>query len=117
VLALVSGYAAQFGAAQLGDAWLVVAQKARDYGVWAVLLASIFPTPPRLLTAATLLAGVGTLSVVAAVFAGKLVWFSAFLLLLTRAPRVMARLPILGTAVSRFEHFRQTVLEAHATGR
>lgn len=117
LLALVSGYATQFGTTQLGDAWLAVAANARDYGFWAVLLASIFPTPPRLLTAATLLAGAGVLPVVAGVFAGKLIWFTAFLLLLTRAPRVMTRIPILGKAVSRLERFRAGVLHAHAMGR
>lgn len=110
----VSGYATQFGAEQLGDAWAVVADRARTYGVWAVLLASIFPTPPRLLTAATLLAGAGALPVVGAVFAGKLIWFGLFLGLLTRAPRFLARVPVLGRSLERFARFRQDVLAAQA---
>ena len=114
LLALVSGYATQFGAEQFGEAWAVVVDRAGTYGVWAVLLASIFPTPPRLLTAATLLAGAGAAPVVAAVFAGKLIWFGVFLGLLTRAPHVLARVPVLGRSLERFAQFRQKVLAAQA---
>ena len=114
LLAGVSDYAAQFGAEQFGEAWAVVADRARTYGVWAVLLASIFPTPPRLLTAASLLAGASALPVVGAVFVGKLIWFGVFLGLLTRAPRFLARVPVLGRSLERFARFRQDVLAAQA---
>ncbi|MBA4071277.1 MAG: hypothetical protein C0497_05480 [Gemmatimonas sp.] len=110
----VSGYAQQFGIAQFGDEWTRITERAREYGVWAVLLASIFPTPPRLLTAATLLAGAAAGLVIAAVFAGKLIWFAVFLLLLTRAPQRLARLPLLGSALARFECFRAGVLAEQA---
>ena len=79
LLASVSGYAQQFGNAQFGDDWATLTERVRAYGVWAVLLASIFPTPPRLLTAAALLAGATAGAVIAAVFAGKLIWFAIFL--------------------------------------
>lgn len=115
LLALVSGYAAQFGAAPLGETWTAVADRAKAYGVWAVLLASIFPTPPRLLTAATLLAGAGTLPVVSAVFAGKLIWFGVFLGLLIHAPHFLAQVPLLGRSLKRFGRFRDDVLAAQAT--
>lgn len=115
LLTTVSGYAQQFGSAQFGNDWTLLTERVRAYGVWAVLLASIFPTPPRLLTAATLLAGAAAGSVIAAVFAGKLIWFAIFLLLLTRAPHLLARVPLLGSALRRFDDFRARVLaEAEA---
>lgn len=115
LLTLVSGYAAQFDSGQLGQAWVAVADRARTYGVWAVLLASIFPTPPRLLTAAALLAGVSAAQVVAAVFAGKLVWFGVFLYLLISAPQRLDRVPVLGQTLKRFARFRDEVLATQQT--
>ncbi len=110
-----SAYAQQFGEARFGSEWTQVVQTVRDYGVWAVLLASIFPSPPRLLTAATLLSGAAAWAVLLAVFAGKLIWFGLFLLLLTRAPALLARVPLLGRAVPRFRAFQAEVLaqESH----
>lgn len=110
VLALVSGYAQQFGPEQMGDAWTTVMDRLRQWGIWAVFFFSIFPTPPRLLTAATLLSGGGALAVSAAVFAGRMIWLLGFLLLLTRAPQWLARVPLLGAALRRFEAFRAQVL-------
>lgn len=109
-LALVGGYAQQFGEAQVGADWAAITARVRELGVWAVLLASVFPTPPRLLTAATLLAGASAGSVMAAVFAGKLLWFGGFLALLVWAPAVLERVPVIGTAVRRFVACRQRVL-------
>lgn len=114
LLALVSGYAQQFGTAEFGGAWVAITERARVYGVWAVLVASIFPTPPRLLTAASLIAGVGTFPVVTAVFFGKLIWFGVFLWLLTRAPQLLARIPLLGRSLERFNRFRNEVLTVDA---
>lgn len=114
LLLAVGGYAQQFGSAQFGEEWTLITARVRTYGVWAVLLASIFPTPPRLLTAAMLLSGAAVGPVVAAVFAGKLVWFGAFLLLLTRAPQRLARLPLLGRALERFARLRAEVLAQQA---
>lgn len=111
LLGYASGYAQQFGTTEFGENWTLMAERARTYGVWAVLLASIFPTPPRLLTAATLLAGAGMLPVVLAVFTGKLIWFGIFLWLLLRAPTVLARVPVLGSNLARFERFREEVLQ------
>lgn len=111
LLDFAGGYAQQFGTAELGENWTLMAERARAYGVWAVLLASIFPTPPRLLTAATLLAGAGMLPVVLAVFTGKLIWFGLFLGLLLRAPAVLARVPLLGSRLEKFERFRAEVLQ------
>ena len=112
-LTFLGGYAQQFGTNEFGENWTLMAERARDYGVWAVLLASIFPTPPRLLTAATLLAGAGMLPVVLAVFTGKLIWFGLFLWLLLRAPAVLTRIPLLGSNLARFERFRTEVLQTN----
>lgn len=111
LLSYASGYAQQFDTTEFGENWTLMAERARTYGVWAVLLASIFPTPPRLLTAATLLAGAGMLPVVLAVFTGKLIWFALFLWLLLHAPAVLARVPVLGSNLARFERFREEVLQ------
>lgn len=111
MLDFAGGYAQQFGTAEFGENWTLIAERARAYGVWAVLLASIFPTPPRLLTAATLLAGAGMLPVVLAVFTGKLIWFGLFLWLLQRAPAVLTRVPLLGSSLARFERLRAEVLQ------
>jgi hypothetical protein len=114
MLALVTGYAQQFGAEQMGEAWVTVMDRLREWGIWAVLLFSIFPTPPRLLTAATLLSGGGALAVSAAVFAGRMIWLLGFLLLLTRAPQWLAKVPLLGAALRRFGAFRAKVLTEEA---
>jgi hypothetical protein len=116
VLASVTGYAQSLVAAPGAGHWASAAQHLRDWGVWAVLLFSIFPTPPRLLTAAALLSGAGAVPVAGAVFAGRLVWLTAFLLLLTRAPHGLARVPLLGPLLARFEAFRAEVL-AEAQGQ
>lgn len=115
LMSLVGDYAQQFGAQQFGADWTRIVERVKVAGLWAVFAASIFPTPPRLLTAATLLAGAAIPAVVAAVFAGKLIWFALFLGLLIKAPDVLARLPVLGNALLRFRKFQGGVL-AEARG-
>ena len=110
LMSLVGDYAEQFGAD-----WTRIVERVKVAGLWAVFAASIFPTPPRLLTAATLLAGAAVPAVVAVVFAGKLIWFALFLGLLIKAPAVLARLPVLGNALLRFRRFQAAVL-AEARG-
>ncbi|MDP2817396.1 MAG: hypothetical protein Q8O29_03780 [Polaromonas sp.] len=110
LLSAVGGYAQQFGAEQFGADWTRITGRVQVLGLWAVFAASIFPTPPRLLTAATLLAGAAVPAVVAAVFAGKLIWFALFLGLLIKAPAVLARLPVLSGALLRFRAFQAAVL-------
>ena len=112
LLSLVADYAQQFGAPQLGANadWTRIVEHVKVAGLWAVFAASIFPTPPRLLTAATLLAGAAMPAVVAVVFAGKLIWFALFLALLIKAPALLARLPVLGNALRRFRSFQAGVL-------
>ena len=110
LLSAVGGYAQQFGAEQFGEDWTRITERVKVVGLWAVFAASIFPAPPRLLTAATLLAGAAVPAVVAAVFAGKLIWFALFLGLLIKAPAVLTRLPLLGAALQRFRSFQADVL-------
>lgn len=99
LIAHAAGFAHQFGAEALGPSWPELVAKVERYGVWAVLALSMLPTPPRLATAATLLAGVPPSAVVAAVFAGKLVWFGAVLASITRAPTLLVRVPIAGPRI------------------
>lgn len=115
LLSIVDDYARQFGVAQFGAAWTEAAGRVREFGVWAVLLASVFPTPPRLLVAATLLAGASAVAVGAAVFAGKLLWFALFLAVLIRAPGWLAKVPVLGRTLARVEALRQEVAPPGAT--
>ena len=115
LLSVVGGYAQQFGAEQFGTDWARISERVKVAGLWAVFAASIFPTPPRLLTVVTLLAGTAVPAVVATVFVGKLIWFGLFLGLLIKAPAVLAKLPLLGRALLRFRTFQATVL-AEARG-
>ena len=113
LMSLVGGYAQQFGT---DSDWTRINEHVKLAGLWAVFAASIFPTPPRLLTAATLLAGAAMPAVVAAVFAGKLIWFALFLALLIKAPAVLSRLPLVGHALRRFHGYRAAVLAETRSG-
>jgi membrane protein YqaA with SNARE-associated domain len=112
LLTTVASYATEFSNAQLGKQWQQIASRVREWGVWAVLIASIFPTPPRLLTAASILSGVAVGAVVGAVFLGKLIWFSLFLALLVFAPHWLSRVPVLGKSIQRFHQFRDETLRS-----
>jgi hypothetical protein len=46
--------------------------------------------------------------------ARALIWFGVFPGVLTRAPRSLARVPVLGGSLKRFASFRQDVLAAQA---
>ena len=111
MLVTVSGYASAFGTGHFGEHWIFIQTQVLEYGVWAVLIASALPSPPRLLTAAAILAGTSIGLVVAAVFIGRLIWLSFFLSLLIRAPRVLAEMPVIGSMLKRFHRYRAEVLE------
>jgi membrane protein YqaA with SNARE-associated domain len=110
----VESFAQQFASEQLGSDWARITGFIQTYGSWAVLLSSIFPTPPRLLTAATLLSGVSPWIVIGSIFLGKLIWFSLFLTLLIKLPNVLGRIPIIGKAVSRFRAYQAEILHEQA---
>jgi membrane protein YqaA with SNARE-associated domain len=110
LLSLFTEYAQQFDPERIGNDWNTVMTHLREWGLWAVLLFSMLPSPPRLLTAATLISGMGPWAVAAAVFTGRMVWLSGFLLLLTRAPQLFARVPFIGRGLQRFEAFQREVL-------
>lgn len=99
-----------------GGAWDAAIAWVQAHGVWAVALAAALPAPPRLLTLATLACGVAPAAVMAAVLAGRLVWFGLFLALLVHAPRTLARVPALGRALQRATAWRDAALAEPARG-
>lgn len=107
LLSLVDAYAQSITQETLGEDWAGIARTIRDYGVWAVLLASVFPTPPRTLVLAALLAGALAPLVMLAVFCGKLVWFGGVLALLRYAPAKLRRVPVIGRQLQTLERLRQ----------
>lgn len=107
--ALVAGLAGD-ASALVADAAPEAWQRARDllraHGAWIVFAASVFPTPPRLLVAAALLAGTPALAIAAAVAGGKATWFAAVVGLLVHAPRHLRRLPWFGRRLAELEALR-----------
>jgi membrane protein YqaA with SNARE-associated domain len=117
LLISVESFAQQFASEQLGNEWARITAFIQTYGSWAVLLGSIFPTPPRLLTAATLLSGVSPWVVIGAIFLGKLIWFGLFLTLLIKLPNLLGRIPVIGKAASRFRSYQANILNEEAKKR
>ncbi len=103
-------WAEQFDAAHQGDNWGVMVEFVRQYGVYAVFVASMLPPPPRLLTAAAILSGAPASAVLVAVFCGKLIWFACFVTLIVRAPQWLAQLPIVGEHIRQFQAYRMRLL-------
>lgn len=116
LLHFAAPYAAQFSEARQGEHWRTVTDFIRDHGALALLAASALPTPPRLLTAAALLAGVPTASVLLAIFSGRLIWFGGFLALLVKAPDWLGGLPVIGDGLRRFRVYRDAVLAEETRG-
>jgi membrane protein YqaA with SNARE-associated domain len=118
-LSFVESYAQAAAQESLGDRWAAIAQNIRDYGVWAVLLASIFPTPPRTIVIAALLAGALAPLVMLAVFCGKLLWFGGVLAMLRYAPARLRKLPFIGRQLQTLERLRneEAVLASQAGQR
>ena len=114
LLHFATPYAEQFSEARQGEHWRTVTCFIREHGALALLVASLLPTPPRLLTAAALLAGVPTASVLLAIFSGKLIWFGGFLALLVKAPAWLAEVPVVGDGLRRFRTYRDAVLADEA---
>jgi membrane protein YqaA with SNARE-associated domain len=106
LLTFVDAYADTLAQESLGQSWAGIAQTIRDYGVWAVFFASIFPTPPRTMVVAALLAGAAAPAVIAAVFCGKALWFGGVLTLLRYAPAKMRGLPLIGRQLRTLEALR-----------
>jgi len=66
--------------------------------------------------AATLLSGVAAAYVVAVVLLGRAIYLTIFLLLVTRAPHWLERVPLLGPAVQKFQAFKAEVLTSQQAG-
>lgn len=107
-------WAEQFSAAHQGDNWGVMVTFIREYGVFAVFVASMMPPPPRLLTAAAVLSGAPAGAVLVSVFCGKLIWFSCFVALVTRAPQWLDRIPFFGERIRQFQAYRERMLAEHS---
>ena len=119
VLLNLGAHAHQWGLQQFGPEWTHTLQRVQEWGLWLVCVASISSSPARLTVAATLLSGVAAAYVVAVVLLGRAIYLTLFLLLVTRAPHWLERVPLLGPAVQKFQAFKAEVLAAQrpAVGR
>nr|WP_087019845.1 hypothetical protein [Thaumasiovibrio subtropicus] len=86
--------------------WQTLQSYIAQYGVIALFVMSLLPTPPRSMIILSLLSGLALFSVVFAVFAGKLVWFGLVVTLITRAPNWLMSLPWIGRRLSAILHKR-----------
>jgi len=112
VLLNLGAHAHQWGLQQFGPEWTHTLQRVQEWGLWLVCVASISSSPARLTVAATLLSGVAAAYVVAVVLLGRAIYLTLFLLLVTRAPHWLERVPLLGPAVQKFQAFKAEVLAA-----
>lgn len=99
LVGLLDGYPQRLAEAVAPEAWAEAMALLRLHGLWIVLGASLLPTPPRLLVAAALLAGIPAGHVAAAVFIGKTLWFGAVVALLVAVPDRLHRVPWLGRRI------------------
>lgn len=91
------------------QAWAQATDLLRRHGLWIVFAASVFPTPPRVLVASALLAGIPAALVAGAVFAGKCLWFGAVVGLLLAVPQRLLGAPWLGARIRRLHELRAQV--------
>lgn len=90
-------------ASELYDEWLWVQEVVQEYGLWGLLAFSIFPTPPRLMVATTVLAGFSAPLILTTVFIGKVIWFGLVVMALRFAPGLLIRAPVLGVQVKKLQ--------------
>lgn len=109
LLGLVDGYVQRLVTELSATAWTEAASLLRRHGVWIVLAASIFPTPPRVLVAAALLAGSPAGMVGSAVFVGKLIWLGVLVTLIVRSPHYLARIPWLGARIQGLRELQHRI--------
>lgn len=106
LVAGIDGYAQSVVNEFAPDAWAEAGELLLRHGPWIVLAASIFPTPPRVLVIAALLAGTPGIAVSGAVFAGKVLWFGLVVTLLVTMPARLHRVPWLGAQIRRLDELR-----------
>lgn len=85
------------------DHWLWVQEVVQKYGLWGLLVFSMFPTPPRLMVATTVLAGFSLPLILATVFTGKVIWFGFVIIILRFSPKLLIRVPVIGTQFKKFQ--------------
>ncbi|VAW89581.1 hypothetical protein MNBD_GAMMA17-817 [hydrothermal vent metagenome] len=90
-------------ASELYDEWLWVQEIVREYGLWGLLAFSMFPTPPRLMVATTVLAGFSAPLILTTVFIGKIIWFGLVVMMLRFAPGLFMRIPVLGIQLKKLQ--------------
>ena len=106
LVAGIDGYAQSVVNDLAPDAWAEAGGLLRRHGTWILLAASIFPTPPRVLVIAALLAGTPAMAVAGAVFAGKALWFGLVVTLLVTMPARLRRVPWLGAQIRKLDELR-----------
>lgn len=90
LLGLADG-AHRLGVATAGDGWERATAFVRRWGPWALAAASMFPSPPRAMVAATVLSGVPPAVAAIAVGVGKLGLYALLFSALARLPDRVAR--------------------------
>jgi membrane protein YqaA with SNARE-associated domain len=88
VLLTLADGAQRLGLQTFGDDWQRITDYVQRFGPATLLLAAVFPSPPRAMVAATVLAGVPLATVALAVLGGKLVLYALVFGLLERLPRL-----------------------------
>ncbi|VAW83943.1 hypothetical protein MNBD_GAMMA16-1765 [hydrothermal vent metagenome] len=88
---------------ELYDKWQWIQGVVREYGLWGLLVFSMFPTPPRFMVATTVLAGFSLPLILAIVFMGKIIWFGIVVMVLRFAPGLLIRVPVLGVKVKKLQ--------------
>ena len=88
---------------EIYDEWVWVQEVVREYGLWGLFAFSMFPTPPRLMVATTVLAGFSAPLILATVFIGKTIWFGLVVTMLRFAPGLLVRVPLIGVQVKKIK--------------
>ena len=84
--------------------WQWLKGTVQEYGLIALPVLCLLPTPPRTLVVLSILSGLSVSAVIAMVFMGKLVWFFAVVTFVCMAPTWLSKVPWIGQYVSKQRH-------------
>ncbi|AXQ99130.1 hypothetical protein [Pseudoalteromonas piscicida] len=97
------------------EKWQTFKHYINEYGLYALALMSLLPTPPRTMVVLSLLAGISGYLIVATVLFGKLLWFTAVVLIVSRAPNWLPKIPWIGKKIAKTITFQQQQLKQNVT--
>lgn len=81
--------------------WITLQGYIKEYGLFALAIMSLLPTPPRTMVVLSLLSGLAWLPIITTVFVGKLMWFGTVVVLVNIAPQWLTKLPIIGVKIQK----------------